>query len=155
MRAFRAGYSLFELVILIVVLSIVCFFIFVASDSLNGERPEELEKIAAEMVRIGLHNYATLSKKIERRPLFPLHLDEAKANTVATDNSPLFTALFPEGIRSGWKKLQENQYTYLPGSPGPVIESSIYYYDPSRGTFQKGVPVTGGRLAQWVETGAI
>lgn len=147
MRRTGAGYSLFELVILIVVLSIVCFFIFVASDSLNGERPEELEKVAAEMIRIGIHNYAILSKRLEREPVYPIHLDEAEAGALASDKTPLFTELFPDGIRSGWRKVQENQYVYEPTSPGPVLSSDIYYYDPLRGSFEKGKPARGGRLA--------
>jgi type II secretory pathway pseudopilin PulG len=135
----NAGYSLFELVILIAILGIVCYFIFVNSESLSGQKPQEMEAIAAEMIRIGIHNYATMSKQMNRSPLFPVRLDSAEAGCVASDRSPLFTAIFPEsGIRTAWKKLRENQYVYVPSTPDPVTENAIYFYDPTRGTFDKG-----------------
>lgn len=147
MRKRNAGYSLFELVILIVVLSIVCYFIFISSDTLSGERPEEMESIAAELVRIGIHNYATVSKNANRKPVYPLHLDEAEAGATASERTPLFTAVFPEGIRAGWKKVRDNQYLYMPSTPDVANEAKHYYYDPSRGTFEKGKPSPEGQLA--------
>jgi hypothetical protein len=143
MRNFKAGYSLFELVILIVILGIVCFFIFVNSDSLTGQRPEETEIISAELVRVGIHNYSIFSKQLNRTPVYPAHLDEAAAGTMASAKTPLFTVLFPEkGVQVAWKKLRENQYIYAPSTPEPVADNSIYFYDPLRGTFEKGKTVS-------------
>lgn len=149
MRNSESGYSLFELVILIVVLGIVCYFIFVNSDSLTGQNPQELESISAELVRIGIHNYAIFSKQQNRTPVYPLHLDEEKPGTMASAGSPLFLVLFPEkGVQVAWKKIRENQYIYSPSTPEPAADNLIYFYDPLRGTFEKGKPtVARGRMA--------
>lgn len=149
MRNSRSGYSLFELVILIVVLGIVCYFIFVNSDSLTGQNPQENEAISAELIRIGIHNYSIFSKQMNRTPVYPLHLDEAEAGTMASERTPLFTVVFPEkGVRIAWKKVRENQYVYAPGAPEPVAENLIYFYDPARGTFEKGKPAVRSREAR-------
>ena len=136
----KAGYSLFELIILIVVLGVVCYFIFLNQDSFSGEKPEEMESIAAELIRVGLHNYGTQSKKSDRLPVFPLKLDAAGANTPASQQNPLFTAIFPEGVKSAWQKVQENQYAFLPSAHGLITPKNTYYYDPVAGTFTKGMP---------------
>lgn len=148
MRKSQAGYSLFELVILIVVLGIVCYFIFVNSDSLTGQNPQENETISAELIRIGIHNYSIFSKQMNRTPVYPMRLDEAEAGTTASERTPLFTVLFPEkGVRTAWKKVRENQYVYAPSTPDPVAENMIYFYDPARGTFEKGKPAVRSREA--------
>ncbi len=147
MRRSQSGYSLFELIILIVVLAIVCYFIFLHRPGFYEERPEEIELVAAEHVRIGIHNYAIRSKQLERRPVYPLTLDDAEKDTEASESNPLFTALYPNGIRSGWKKLGPNQYIFLPSTTGPVTPDVIYYYDAMRGTFEKGKPGIDSRVA--------
>ena len=147
MKRFRAGYSLFELIILVAVLGVVCYFIFLNQSSFSGERPEEMEQVAVEMIRMGLHNYAMESNRINRRPVYPLRLDKAEPGDVASNRTPLFTTLFKEGVRSGWKKIQENQYVFTPGTNGEIVPSRIYHYDPTRGTFEKGKPPGGSKVA--------
>ncbi len=135
-----AGYSLFELIILMVVLSVVCYFIFLNESSFTTETPEEMEAIAVEMVRVGIHNYAIRSNQVQRKPVYPLRLDEAPEDSVASPETPLFTAVFPQGLQSGWYKFKENQYMYGPGASKNAPESRIYYYDSVRGSFTKEKP---------------
>jgi type II secretory pathway pseudopilin PulG len=134
----QAGYSLIELVIFVVILSIACYFIFIGHDVFSEENPMEQENLAAEIVQIAIHNYGVESQSHGRNPMFPLSLDEAKAGTAATDDSPLFTLVLNQGLRSNWTKIGPNQYVYGSVGADTVPPHRVYYYAPLTGAFIKG-----------------
>jgi hypothetical protein len=138
MRECSRGYSLFELIILVVVLSIVCYFIFMSQETLWGPSPDEPESATVERVRLAIHNYGAESRTLDRVPVFPLELDQAGEGEVASEETPLFTSILKDGIRSKWKKVHKNQYVFLPGAGKTTNPAIIYYYDPVLGSFEKG-----------------
>lgn len=135
----RNGYSLIELIILFVVLTIVSIFIWVNRQYFIPNPPPGAEAVTAELVRMAINNYALESQVLERQPLYPRVLDGADIGTVASDWTPLFTHVLPEGIRSTWKKVGANQYVFQQDGASKKVEiDDIYFYDPGSGSFGKG-----------------
>lgn len=134
------GYSLIELAILFVILVIVSIFVFVSRDLFFGASSRShTEDLGVAVIRMGIANYANQSREEDRTPVYPLRLDDAPAGTEASDETPLFTRVLPEGIRSGWRKEAANEYVYRPEGNRRDREGS-YYYHPSTGTFDRETP---------------
>ncbi len=133
------GYSLIELAILFLILMIVSIFVFVSRDLFfGGSTPSLTEDIGVAVIRMGIANYGKQSEEEDRTPVYPLRLDDAPSGTVASEETPLFIRVVPEGIRSGWRKEAPNEYVYLEEGRGSGEQT--YYYDPHAGTFGREAP---------------
>ncbi len=134
------GYSLIELAILFVILVIVSIFVFVSRDLFFGGPPRShTEDLGVAVIRMGIANYGKQSEEQDRTPVYPLRLDDAPSGTEASEASPLFTRVVPEGIRSGWRKEAANEYVYL-SEGGQGGAERTYYYDPVAGSFGREAP---------------
>ncbi|MFP4190694.1 MAG: hypothetical protein ACLFU6_01355 [Candidatus Hydrogenedentota bacterium] len=134
------GYSLIELAILFVILLIVSIFVFASRDLFFGGPPRShTEDLGVAVIRMGIANYGKQSEEENRTPVYPLRLDEAPSGTEASRETPLFTRVVPEGIRSGWRKEAANEYVYLPEGDQGAMEQT-YYYDPVTGGFDHEPP---------------
>lgn len=134
------GYSLIELAILFVILMIVSIFVFVSRDLFfGGSTPSLTEDLGVAVIRMGIANYGKQSEEEDRTPIYPLRLDDAPSGAEASEETPLFSRVVPEGIRSGWRKEAANEYVYLPEGGRGGAEHT-YYYDPHSGTFGREAP---------------
>ncbi len=134
----NGGYSLIELAILCLVLVIVCIFVFVNRTLFFGAPAptQNEEEFAVALVRLGIQSYAVESRSTGRVPEYPIRLDNADSGVEASETTPLFTEVVPEGLRSGWRKVGANEYVY-----GDVVEDqegNTYHYDPLSGAFTRG-----------------
>ena len=132
------GYSLIELVILFLVLAIVCIFVF-ANRALFFSAPppsQSEEELAVALIRLGIQNYAVDSRASGRTPEYPIRLDGAESGAKASEATPLFTNVVPEGLRSGWRKVGANKYVY--GDAAEDENANVYYYEPLTGAFTQG-----------------
>ena len=136
-KQYSRGYSLIELVILFMVLAIVSIFILVNRELFFGgpARPQT-EDLGVAVIRMGISGYAAQSEEEGRQPVYPLRLDSAPPGTEASEDTPLFTEVVPEGIRSGWRKEGAYEYVYLREDGGQDTGRS-YYYEPDTGAFTR------------------
>jgi hypothetical protein len=138
----RGGYSLIELAILMVCISLLGVFI-VLSQSMLEPPPEvaeqRYEQRDVDQIRTGIGAYAAESVSTGRNPIFPIMLDGAPIGVQASDDIPLFTSVHPQGVRDEWHKVGVNRYYYGQPVTTSDADQEMYFYEPQSGRFVKGI----------------
>lgn len=116
----RNGFTLIELVIIIVIIGILAAIAIPKYLDLQTEAKAAAEKGTVGGVRAGIEIYFAKNKA------FPATLDSATNGACATANK-CFTTVLTDGVDSDWTKAT-NAYT------GPT--TAVYTYTPASGTFQ-------------------
>jgi prepilin-type N-terminal cleavage/methylation domain-containing protein len=131
----QKGFTLIEIVIIIVILGLLATFVLVKYINLLPQtyRAGELNAVGA--IRTGISFYGADSSTKNRTPLFPAVLDSATDGDVSPSN-PFFTNVLSQPVRSNWSK---SGLSYL----GPT--GSVYTYDPVTGMFDANV----GLVSNW------
>ncbi len=120
------GFSIIEMVIVILILTLVVIVTYPYIASLNSEATLAQENGIIGSIRGGLQSYYTQSKLINRIPTYPQSLDNSTGGNAAVTN-PLFSIVLSSPITKEWSKSGQI-YT------GPT--ENTYSYNPENGTFQ-------------------
>lgn len=117
----KNGFTLVELVMVIVILGILAIVAIPKFFSLQDDAQEAAEKGVVGAVRSGISNYFAANKGV-----WPTALDSA-SNAACSSSNVCFSTVLNSGITSDWTKSGSNTYT------GP---SSSYTYYPATGEFK-------------------
>ncbi|MFH1768535.1 MAG: hypothetical protein ABH858_05190 [Candidatus Omnitrophota bacterium] len=125
----RDGFTLLEIVIILVVLSVL---VAVGVPKIASFREEAVAAVEAQnvaMIRIGINRYYIDSILSSRSPLYAETLDGAAIGSFSSWENPFFTAILhaPGLVQGGWTKLNDVRYR----APG----GDVYSYDPVNGSF--------------------
>jgi len=120
----RKGFSLIEIVMIIVILGILAAVAIPKYYSLQADAQNAAEKSVVGRVRSGIYTYYAQNRS------WPSQLDNA-ANSSTASNSNLFfnNVLAQDGITDDWSKNSAGRYV------GPA--NTVYAYDSSDGTFDE------------------
>ena len=130
-----AGFTLIEIAVLIVVISVVGLIALSRFFDFSRQAQDRAETGVIASVRDSLRYYGAESKAKARTPTYPPTLDAASAGPSSSSN-PFFTAVLIHGTQDGtWTKSSATRYR----SPG----GTSYVYDPNEGTFlESATPLT-------------
>lgn len=126
----RRGFTLPEVIVVILIISILAAMALPKFFSFREEAKNAVEKQEVGSIRVAITNYYIESILEKRTPLYPEALDSANLGYAAPDN-PLFTnVLAPPGVTTGeWRKLSSTTYEGYSGA--------VYTYNPEEGTFNQ------------------
>lgn len=116
-----AGFTLIELVMVIVLLGLLATVAIPKYFDLQSEAKLAAEKGIVGAVRSGIYTYFVKNKA------YPATLDSATAAACATTNMCFSTVLDQNGVTSGWTKTDSVNYQSPAGN--------TYTYNPSNGSF--------------------
>ncbi len=123
------GFTLIELIIIIVVLGVLAVSAIPIYYNLTDDAKDSAEKGVVGNVRAGIMLYYVNSAKSGGTPAYPTALDAEANDTTASDTDPLFVNVVQGGVTEGWTKVTATTYT------GPA--SNTYAYSSANGTFLK------------------
>ncbi len=129
---FRAGYTIFEIIIVILIIAVLALTAVAFFYNIHGEAVQGGEQGVVGAVRSGLATYAVESQMLNRQPRYPEMLDDAESGAAAPDNL-FFSTIVAPSINSDWNKIDTNRYE------GPT--GVQYIYDQANGTFAATDPV--------------
>jgi len=125
----KGGFTLIELIIIIVVLGVLAVSAIPIYYNLTSDAKTSAEKGVVGNVKAGIMLYYVNSAKSGGTPAYPTVLDAEADGTSASDAKPLFVNIVQGGVTSGWSKTNSTTYT------GPA--GNIYVYSSANGTFTK------------------
>ncbi len=125
----QRGFTLIELIIIIVVLGVLAVSAIPIYYNLTDDAKASAEKGVVGNVKAGVMLYYVNSAKSGGTPAYPSVLDSEADGTVASDSKPLFVNVVAGGVTEGWTKT--NSTTYV----GPA--GTTYTYSNSAGTFKQ------------------
>ena len=120
----KQGFTLIELIMVIVVLGILAAVAVPKFIDLSAEAKGSAEKGVVGGIRAGLQTYYTAPAT---RGTFPATLDAATNAACATANACFTTVLGQGGTTSDWTRVSNTSYT------GPT--GATYTYTPATGSF--------------------
>ena len=123
----RRGFTLIELVAVVVVLAVLGGVATVRFFDYRGRAGSASEDAVVGAVRSGLHTFRMNAASAGTAEA-PTTLDSAAAKTAASAGAQFFTAVLDTPIADGWRKGSTTN-TYI----GPA--GSVYVYDPANGRF--------------------
>lgn len=127
----QKGFTLIELVMVIVILAILGAVAIPQFVNLQGEARLANEAGVAGGVRAGILTYF-IDPARGNRTIYPPALDGLAAGTVCSTASPCFTTVLTQGgITDQWTKLTAT--TYRSSASG----TNVWTYTPATGNFQK------------------
>lgn len=119
----QSGFTLIELIMVIVILGVLAVVAVPKYINLSGEANTASEKGVVGGVRAGIQTYFA-----QNRPNFPASLDAASV-AACSDANPCFdTVLAQGGVTADWTKASATTYT------GPA--GTTYTYTAASGTFK-------------------
>ncbi len=121
------GFTLIELIIIIVVLGLLSMAAFPIYQDLTSDADDSAEKTVVGHVLTGISLYFVNSAKSGGTPSYPSELDSEGNNKEASEANPLFTNVIQGGVTEGW--IKQNSTKYI----GPA--GNIYEYSSVTGTF--------------------
>ena len=128
MKSAKAGFTLIELVMVIVILGVLAAVAIPVFVNLQTEANTASEKGVLGGVRAGLVTYFIDTAR-GNRTSYPTTLDAVADGTVASKTDPLFTTVLSQGgITADWKKVNSATYS------GPT--GSAYTYTSADGSFK-------------------
>ena len=131
----RNGFTLIEIIMVIVIIGIIAAVSIPAFVNLQNEAKQKSELSIIGAVKSGIHNYYAESMTLNRLPRYPVVLDNATNGPVSGSNQ-FFTNVLSMSALYDWQK---TGLAYA----GPT--STVYTYNPDTGTFESGV----GLLYNW------
>ena len=120
----KTGFTIIEMAIVIVILSILAVFALARYVDLTSEAERAAEIGVVGRVRSGISIYYADSA-LSGTPVFPAELGSSGGGEASPGN-PLFTYIMAKPVVSQWEK---SGFSYT----GPA--ENTYTYDPDRGTF--------------------
>lgn len=106
----RVGFTLVELVIVIMILGILAGVAAPKLLSVGSTADESAEKTLVRSIRDGIELYY-LERLSEGNPEFPRDLDDAGSTTLCTPETPCFDKILKRGVRDGrWMKISDFEY---------------------------------------------
>ena len=128
MRQSQSGFTLIELVMVIVILGVLAAVAIPVFVNLQTEANTAAEKGVIGGVRAGLATYFIDTTR-GNRASYPTTLDGIADGTTASKANPLFTVVLSQGgITSDWKRVNSATYS------GPT--GSTYTYTSADGSFK-------------------
>ena len=123
------GFTLIELIIIIVVLGVLAVSAIPIYYNLTDDAKGSSEKGVVGNVRAGIMLYYVNSAKSGGTPAYPTTLDAEANDTAASDSDPLFINVVQGGVTDGWTKKTATTWE------GPA--GNTYAYSSAAGTFLK------------------
>ena len=138
-RGADAGFSLVELIILLLVVGVAVGFVVANWGLIHpaSKRPVP-EQDSVLRIRTASEEYARQAREDGHSPAYPRTLDDAPVGAAACDATPLFTTVMPDGIREHWHKVGVNQYRYDSADVPDQQMDQVYFYEPASGKFSRG-----------------
>lgn len=123
------GFTLIELIIIIIVLGILAVSAIPIYYNLADDAKTSAEKGVVGNVKAGIMLYYVNQAKSGGTPSYPSELDSEQAGTAASDSTPLFVNVIQGGVTESWTKTTDTTYT------GPT--GTVYTYNSATGAFSK------------------
>lgn len=128
-QALRVGFTLVELVVVIMILGILAGIAAPKLLNVGATADEAAEKTLVRSIQDGIELYY-LERLSEGAPAFPDFLDGISDTAVCSAGTPCFNRVLKRGVRDGrWQKTAENEYEAPSGT--------MYEYNPSTGEFSE------------------
>ncbi len=122
----QGGWTLFELLIVIILVGILSVSYFARFFNLTDESHNQVNEKTLMDLRSALSMYEARAYLKGEQP-FPDVLDDAAAGS-ASESNPFFSnVLNPPGVTDGWEKLNESTYRVLGGN------KTTYQYNSATG----------------------
>lgn len=125
----QEGFTLVELIIIVIILGILAVSAVPIYTSLSGDAKTSAEKDIVGKVRMGIALYFVNTAKNGETPSYPPSLETETVPAGFGTDPPLFTQVIQGGVDEEWEKLAPERYR------GPT--GTIYVYNSSNGTFLK------------------
>ena len=126
-RSAQKGFTLIELVMVIVILGVLAAVAIPVFVNLQSEANTAAEKGVVGGVRAGLQTYFIDAAR-GNRTSYPTSLDGIADGTTAAKATPLFTVVLTQGgVTSDWKRVTVSTYS------GPT--NQVYTYTSTNGNF--------------------
>ena len=125
------GFTLTELVIVIVIIGLLAAVVVPKLVNITGEAKEAAEDGTVAAIRSGIElvRMETVAKGGDPNASYPTTLDSAK-QAAASESNPLFTEVLEHGLTDeNWEKSGSTSYTYVP-------TKAVYVYDGKTGDFK-------------------
>ena len=131
MKLNKKGFTLIELVIVIIIIAILAAVAIPRFRDLAVHAREASERATVTAVRQAITIYRAYNELYGITPRFPLRLDVVPAGLAASDANLFFSKVMEAGgeIRSGWSKVAGHTHRYR----GPA--GTVYIYVPATGAF--------------------
>ena len=123
----RPGFTLIELVMVIIILGVLAAVAIPVFVNLQSEANTAAEKGVVGAVRAGIVSYYIDTAR-GNKTSYPATLDAVADGTMASKSNPLFTVVLTQGgITADWKKVSASTYS------GPT--GTAYTYNSTSGSF--------------------
>ncbi len=125
----QKGFTLIELVMVIVILGILGALAIPQYVDLQADAKQANENGVAGAVRAGITTYFVDPAR-GNRTSFPASLDSA-TNAICSATNACFSTILPGGVRDQWTKLSSTTYR------SPINATNVWTYSSANGSFSK------------------
>ncbi|MBN1793416.1 MAG: prepilin-type N-terminal cleavage/methylation domain-containing protein [Candidatus Omnitrophica bacterium] len=139
-RVCLTGFSLVELVVVLVILSLLSFVALPRYARLKETARFALTKQTVTAIRKGIVSYPATPKALARGEGFPKSLDSAPLGEASESESFFTEVLGYDGVKAGWQKVHRRPDRYKP----LLGYQEVYEYNPNDGTFVLVSKAVGG-----------